>query len=215
MSDFDYSQFEEEPEPQKPNNRTFAIIASILGAIILLSLVAIAAYFIFLNPGKTANQADIAAKISAENTATVMAVTEDAMAVVLPLDTPVPAEVVLPAELPTELPAGEVDQPVVDDSTGGQLTEDLAMTATVEALLTQAAGGAVVEAAGSVIVDAAAPAAVETATPQRAATLAPTPAALPTTGFADEMGLPGLVGLAFLFIVVITIARQVRAAQYR
>lgn len=223
MSDFDYSQFEEEPEPQKPNNRTFAIIASILGAIILLSLVAIAAYFIFLNPGKTAAQTDVAAKISAENTATVMAVTGDSMAILVPTETPVPADAALSVEPPTELPDQGAILPASNESTGGQLTEDLAMTATVEALLTQAAGGAVVEAAAPAAMETAEPAAMETAVPAavataepvRQATLAPTLAALPTTGFADEMGLPGLVGLAFLFVVVITITRHVRSAQYR
>lgn len=196
MSDFDYSQFEEAPEPGKSGNRTFAIIASILGAIILLALVAAAAYAIFIMPEQKAQQADLASKISAENTATVMAATQDAMLIVLPTDTPVPAVV----EGPTEEPAA----PAVEEGTGGELPEDLAMTATVSALLTQAAG---------VNPDAVLPAAEATATPERAATIAPTPAALPTTGFADEMGLPALVGLAFLFISVILITRQVRAVR--
>ena len=72
----------------------------------------------------------------------------------------------------------------------------MAMTATVSALLTQAAGGKPEVVAGDV-----------------GATLAPT--ALPTTGFADGMGIPSLVGLGVLFVALILITRQVRSARTR
>lgn len=199
MSDFDYSQFEETPEPKKAGNRTFAIIASILGAIILLALVAGAAYAIFILPEKTVQQADLISKISAENTATVMAATNEALAQALATNTPVPAATEPAIEEATTEPVSQA----TDASTGGELTEDMAITATVSALLTQAAGAN----------PAAVLPAAETATPVREATIAPAPTALPSTGFADEMGLPGLVGLAFLFITLILITRQIRAAQ--
>jgi hypothetical protein len=38
----------------------------------------------------------------------------------------------------------------------------------------------------------------------------PTPTALPATGFADEVGLPGLVLLGALLVVVVIISRQLR-----
>lgn len=38
----------------------------------------------------------------------------------------------------------------------------------------------------------------------------PTPTALPATGFADEVGLPGLVLLGALLVVVVVISRQLR-----
>lgn len=38
----------------------------------------------------------------------------------------------------------------------------------------------------------------------------PTPTALPATGFADEVGLPGLVLLGALLIVVVFVSRQMR-----
>ncbi len=37
-----------------------------------------------------------------------------------------------------------------------------------------------------------------------------TPTALPTTGFADEVGLPGLVGMAAVLVVIIVLARRLR-----
>jgi hypothetical protein len=38
----------------------------------------------------------------------------------------------------------------------------------------------------------------------------PTPTALPATGFADEVGLPGLVLLGALLVVVVIVSRQLR-----
>ena len=41
---------------------------------------------------------------------------------------------------------------------------------------------------------------------------APTATALPTTGFADEVGLPGLFGLGLFLLVVVFITRRMRLA---
>jgi LPXTG-motif cell wall-anchored protein len=38
--------------------------------------------------------------------------------------------------------------------------------------------------------------------------------ALPTTGFADEIGLPGLLGISALLIGVILLVRRMRAATH-
>ncbi len=59
-------------------------------------------------------------------------------------------------------------------------------TATVAALLTQAAASQ--------------------------GTMTPTASGLPQTGFADEVGVPGLLGLALVLIVVIFLARRLRTA---
>lgn len=68
----------------------------------------------------------------------------------------------------------------VQELVGGDMT---ARTQTVAALLTQASSGVV-------------------------STRAPT--ALPTTGFADEVGLPGLLGMAVLLVAVIFLVRRLR-----
>jgi hypothetical protein len=39
-----------------------------------------------------------------------------------------------------------------------------------------------------------------------------TPSALPTSGFADDVGLPGMFGLALLLVAVIFLARRLRTA---
>jgi LPXTG-motif cell wall-anchored protein len=43
-------------------------------------------------------------------------------------------------------------------------------------------------------------------------TITPTASGLPSTGFADDMGVPGLVGLALVLIVVVFLARRLRTA---
>lgn len=43
-------------------------------------------------------------------------------------------------------------------------------------------------------------------------TVVVTTTALPTTGFADEFGLPGLVVMALAFVIVILLARRLRVA---
>jgi len=78
------------------------------------------------------------------------------------------------------------------------MTEDMAMTATVSALLTQAA-------------DSKPDAADMTSVPVGADGVVAT--VLPDTGFADEMGVPAIVGLGFLFILLIVVTRRARMAR--
>ena len=195
MSDFDYSQFEETPPPQGQNNRTFLVIAGILGAVILLALVAMAAYAFLVLPGRNSQLAEKAAIANAANTATVMAATSSALTAMAPTNTPLPTNTPTPEPTFTALPTEEPATATPELGTGGGLTEDMAMTATVSALLTQAAEGK--------------PAATEDGAPTVAAT------ALPTTGFADGMGIPSMVGLGVLFIALIMITRQIRSARSR
>jgi LPXTG-motif cell wall-anchored protein len=71
-----------------------------------------------------------------------------------------------------------------------------ARTATVSALLTLAAGGGT----------------TPNATQASQTAAAKTPTALPTTGFADDVGLPGLLGVALLLVTVIVLTRRLRTA---
>ncbi len=47
-------------------------------------------------------------------------------------------------------------------------------------------------------------------TMQAAGTTTPTATALPDTGFADDVGIPGLFGLAGALLLVIILARRLR-----
>jgi hypothetical protein len=197
MSDFDYSQFEETPPPPRgQSNRTFVLIAGILGAVILIAVVAMAAFALLVLPGRNAQKAEAAAKMNAMNTATVMAATSSAMTAMAPTATPLPTETPTPeptfTPMPTDVPPTATEELAV----GGGMTEDMAMTATVSALLTQAAGGKADAVTDGAVLD-----------PDVEAT------ALPTAGFADGMGIPSLVGLGVLFIGLILITRQLRSAR--
>jgi hypothetical protein len=51
-----------------------------------------------------------------------------------------------------------------------------------------------------------------TAVVQTLAVASPTPTRLAATGFADDVGLPAMLGMAALLIVVIFLARKLRTA---
>lgn len=196
MSDLDFSNFDQDPKPARQSNRTFVVIAGILGAIILVALVAAAAYAILVLPQRNAANAQLAVQKNAENTATVMAATSAVLTMTAPTETPEPRATEEPTSTPEPTATPEpTSTPMV---LGGGLPEDQAMTATVSALLTQAAESKPGEAEVTMSADAEV-----------------TATALPTTGFADEMGIPTLVGLGVLFLVLIVVTRQARLSRSR
>jgi LPXTG-motif cell wall-anchored protein len=153
----------------------------------------VAYLLLFAGPANVARNQQ-ATLISAQNVATSSAATKQAFTALLALTpsatltptatqpaTPTPV-IVQPTDTETPLPSDTL-------APGAAIAQDLtARTETVAALLTQAAGGG----------------GVASATPGA------TPTALPTTGFADEVGLPGLIGLAIVLLAVIFLARRLR-----
>jgi len=215
MTDFDdniFDEFEEEPIPepeQEPEgnksagNRTFVIAAGALGAIFLLALIALIVYAVIIVPQRNAARLEQAAQINAQNTATSVAATEFVFVQQLaltPSETPVPEDTEPPTPTSVVVFATETPEAVLDTAQEPVLAADSelnARTATVAALLTMAAGGT-------------SPADL-TAT-SGAGTPSASPTALPTTGFADEVGLPALLGIAVLLLGVIVLARRLRIA---
>ena len=188
MSEFnDYDLNDETPEPENQpgeggSNKTFILAIGILGGIFLITLVAIAIFALVVLPQNKARREAQAAQINANNTATVMAVTQE-FAIQL---TQSAKEIILPTATATLAPSAT---PVVVLATNTPLPQpsgDEAKTATIAALLTQASEA------------------------QQTITVMPTSTALPTTGFADEVGLPGLLGLTVMFLVVIFLVRRLR-----
>jgi cytoskeletal protein RodZ len=190
MNDFDNLEFEdldseETISTSRGSNRTFLIVAGILGGILLIALLAIAAYAIVYLPGRdTARQTQDAA-IYATNTA----VAEEAQLTAIAkqvTNTPTFTATLPPTNTPTRTPT-KTSTPVLaptntpDES---ELTPESA-TETVSALLTQQAGGG-------------------------AGTPVPTATALPATGFADDFGVPGLLLIAGVLMVVIILSRRLR-----
>lgn len=167
-------------------NRTFLIAAGVLGAIAILTLVCIAIYTLVWRPQQAQQQAMQVATVNAQNTAVALAITQTSAAA---------AATFTPTVTPTQVPDTATPTPtfVLAQATStapSQATLD-ARTATVAALLTQAAqpqGTQTAQAGG------------------------PTATALPSTGFADEVGLPAMLGLAFLLVGIIFVARRLRTA---
>ena len=195
-----YEEFQEEPQDSGEGgtggpNRTFVTAIGVLGGLFLIALIALVVFGLVILPQRNAQQREAAAQINAQNTATAISATEVARiqreqvlatASAAPSNTPLPSATQVIAQ-PSETPVPATQ------AVGGQVAAgDLnSRTQTVAALLTQASGGLTVTPGG---------------------TKQPTarPTALPTTGFADEVGLPGMLGLGVLLIGIIFLVRRLR-----
>lgn len=194
LTNFDENQFDDDqglgtggsPEPEKkPGNRTFLLAIGILGVIFILSLVLLLLVAPKMVSQQNAQRQEQAAQINAANTATAAAATaarQQQLATAVKTAVP-PTATKAPTKTPVVVVQANTPVP-----TGTQQLSAAEM-ATVSALQTQMAG---VGGAGM------------TGTPQATST------ALPSTGFADEVGLPGMVGLAAVMVVVILLARKLR-----
>jgi hypothetical protein len=218
FEDFQPAEFSaggEEAAPQKAssNNRNFLIAIGVIGAIFVLALIVMAIVAASMLPQRQIAQKTQAAQVLLQNAGTAQAATQFVLAQLqtsAPSSTPIPTNTpVPPTNTPvialatatedatqTALPGvgkAETPDPAVQTqmaktlASGGAevtLSPDQARTATLGVLLTQVAAGA----GGG----------------------APTATALPATGFADEVGLPGLFGLAVGMLVLILVARGLR-----
>lgn len=206
LNNFDDDQFNPDlglggndaPEPpqsnKQPSGRNFLLAIGIIGVILVLALVLL----LLVAPGilsqQRANNIEQAAQINAANTATAMAATafaqqQLATATTIPTRTPmIVIATSTPVVVGAQLQATSTSRPGTPQAAGAQLSA--AELATVSALQTQMAaqGGA--------------------GTPEATST------ALPKTGFADEYGIPGLLGLAVILIAVIFLSRKLRTSAH-
>ena len=194
MNDFEDLEFEELDTQEtistsRGSNRTFLIVAGILGGILLIALLAIAAYAILILPGRDTGQQTQVAAINATNTA----VAEEAQLTAIAkqiTNTPTNTATLPPTDTPTPtLTPTKTSTPVLAPTNTPDDSEPASAdaTATVAALLTQQAAGG-------------------------AGTLIPTATALPATGFADDFGVPGLLLVAGVLMVVIILSRRLRSS---
>jgi len=214
--DFPFDDFEEEThstddvelegssgsKSSSGRRRNFWVTIGILAGVFIVVVVILAIVAAFVIPRNQQARLDEAAMIYAHNTATAQAAIDIAFQftqAALPTSTPLPTNTPLP---PTNTPVVVIATSTTDPSSGtqvaglgGPLTQlEQDRTATVAALLTQAAQG------GTPVSTAAA-----SSTPT-----GPTPTALPETGIADQMGFPGLIGLAVALLVVVVLVRRFR-----
>jgi len=205
-SDNQLEGFEEGPAipPEKPTGggRPFVTALTVIGVILLVGLIGLGIVLLTRNQP---NVTDQAARINAENTQIASAATEQVRiqqlqqtvdAAKVPTATiPPTATQVLPTATLQATNTSVVAIPTATltpaPPTATVLPADQTKTAAAKtsiALGTQPAGGA-----GS-------------GTPQATAT------GLPKTGFADQAGLPTLIGIAVLLLVVILVARRLRVS---
>ncbi len=176
MDDFDFDdiEMEEGPPPEEASNRTFLLVAGILGAILILSLILMAVYAMVVVPQRRAaqnTQVALASGLTAE--AQSWTATPTITRTPLPMTaTPSPTLVLAP----TDTPAAGLAQDRNDQ-----------LTATMAALFTQQAANLL--------------------------TVTPLATELPSTGFADDIGLPGMLSLAGALILIIFFARRLRTAR--
>lgn len=182
LDDIDRDDPQEE-RPQRSGNNRFVALAGILGAILLLALIAVAIYALVILPAQQAPPVEPDAELSIQQTATALALAAQAT------DTTAPTSTTSPTPAPSDTPTATPVTPIFTAAAGGA-------TATVNALLTEAAQALTATPGGP------------TATPSS------TPSSLPDTGFADEFGFPGLIAAAGLLLVVIVFARRLRGETY-
>jgi hypothetical protein len=198
---FDNVEFEEElggeepgeTPPEESSNRMFLIAAGVLGAVAFLLLVCIAVYALVLLPRSRNAQNQQKATLDAQNTEVASIInatsTAAALAAIEAAYTPTPTETPIPS--PTPSPTFVVAMPT-ETATGvlQTIAPEMATATALNATLT----------ANALLYQA-----TLTARPGQ-------PTSIPETGFADEVGLPAMLGLALLLIVVIILARRLRSA---
>ena len=225
MSDFQdkenqFEEFEESPgsQPQKAKgNRSFMIAIGVIGAIFVIALIILGATLLSRSTQQASRNGSEAERISTANFSTAAAATADELKVIAiqeTLQAAAKAAALTPVSSATLAPtagaAGATSTPVVAVATASNtptatLSAEKASTATSSAATQLAQGTKTLGVGGNrTAYPAGSSGTLAPGTPQ------PTPTALPQTGFADEVGLPGLMGLAVLLVLVVILARRAR-----
>jgi len=171
------------PLPEESTNRTFIIAAAGLGGLLILSMICLGVYALVIAPRQRDARILQATQIILTNTAVARELTEVAQAAratVTPSPSNTPAATATSAATATQVV-------VLPTSTNTPFTT----LQTVVPMTETAAAQQTLEAA-------------------QQASLTPTATALPTTGFGDEAGVPGLMNMGAALIALVFIARQLR-----
>jgi hypothetical protein len=177
MYDDENPAFDDENPPEESSNRTFLIIAGVLGGLVLLGILCVAGYLIFSRSSNQQAEA-VALQQATQQAATIQAGLTQTAAVQALTQTAAVTNTVPPTNTPVIAQATETSSPTPDPA-----------TMTVAAAFTQIA--------------------VSTQT------VVSTSTALPNTGFADDIGAPGLMLMAIALVAVIFLVRRLRAAPTR
>lgn len=195
------SEEQASPEPRRggsSGNRNFLLALGILGGLfVLVTIVLVLLYLSRPRAASTSNISATNAAIQTANAKTAVAATLTSSFKKLATNTPVPPT--FTATVPKPTATSVLAQP----------------TATVKGATQAPAKGLASPTANAQTQTRSAPAALtqaaqQTQTRQASINLTATATALPKTGLAEDIGLPGLFGLAIGLIVVIFLVRRLR-----
>jgi LPXTG-motif cell wall-anchored protein len=182
---------EQVPPPSTNSNKPFIIAVGVLGGLFLLALVVMAVYVTLVLPRIRANRDSKIAEINIANTSTAAVLTRAAVNAKATLNAPTLTFTPVPATATSSPTVKPTSTSVVAQATStntAQVTPVDTRTATVAALLTQAAQA------------------------KLTTTYLPSPTALAKTGLMEDVGIPTLVGVTLLLLVVIFLVRRMRAS---
>jgi type II secretory pathway pseudopilin PulG len=234
MTDFDPDselepeEEEEESAPEQSSNRTFLIVAIGLGGLFLVGMICIGLYIGLVAPRQQDASATRVAEINAANTQVAI----DAALTANPItNTPVPSFTVPPTDTeapsitntPVIAPGGPTDTATVTNTSGPTFTPSRTPTAAQQQPGLSGGAGTgtptrVVGVGGATVT----PTFTRTATSAGTAAtstedifgggagVTASPTALPNTGFADEVGGPGLFIAALVLVAVVFVVRRLR-----
>lgn len=184
---------EAEESEGESGNRAFYIIGIILGILFLCTLIGGAAYALLILPGQQAARLQAESTLEAVNTEAALAVamTQEVLSytpTLPPTETPTATATPTPVLVNPATETPGIGVVALDANANATATLE---AATVEALNTQLASS------------------------QLTVTVMPSVTALSDTGFADDVGLPGLFVGALVLVAVIFLVRRLREAPAR
>jgi hypothetical protein len=179
------------PPPEEKSNRTFWIVGGIMAGLVFLTLVCMAIYFLILRPRTTTQSNATQAAISTENALNIQKATLTAQAAqwtatIPPTPLPLPTKTTVP-NTPVPSPT-----PVISIPLSSPAATDTTDPATLAAMQTQLA----YQMTSTFFVGQGTPGFEGQG--------------MPSTGFFDEVGLPGMIILALALVIVILLARRMR-----
>ncbi len=219
MTDFENAEpgvdpEEEEAAPAESQNRTFMLVAIGLGGLFIVGLICIGLYAFLVAPQqKAAREAQVAA-INATNTQVAIdaANTANPPTEVVPTSLPLPTFTDTPSvtETPVIPAGGPTEVPTITNTAGPSFTPSRTPTRATVGGTVLAPGGTSVTATRTPGAVTAAPGGTPLGGIGGGAGVTPTATALPTTGFMDEVGAPGLFIAALVLVAVLVLARRLR-----
>jgi hypothetical protein len=179
------------PPPEERSNRTFLIVGGVMAGLVFLTLVCMAIYFLVIAPRITAQRNAAQATIEAGNAQSIQQMTSTAQAALLTATLP-PSPVPLKTSTSVAKTASVSPTPIIAialSSPAATATTDPATLAAMQTQLALQMTSTAAAALGTSVVGGQ---------------------GMPTTGFFDEVALPGMIILALALVAVIFLVRRMR-----